>query len=67
MLDLLLDITQNPLPVQTAINMTQVGGAINQIDMADTAYPNRNAEVQIILTAGWPKRCPLIFGRQEAI
>ena len=56
MIDLLVDITKDPLPVQTAINMTQVGGAINEIAPGATAYPNRNAEVQMILSAAWPKR-----------
>ena len=56
MIDLLVDITQDPLPVQIAINFTQVGGAINEIAPDATAYPNRNAEVQMILAASWPKR-----------
>jgi hypothetical protein len=56
MVDLLVDITKESWPVQIAINMTQVGGAINEIDPGVTAYPNRNAEVQMILSAAWPKR-----------
>jgi hypothetical protein len=56
MVDLLVDITKESWPVQIAINMTQVGGAINEIDPGATAYPNRNAEVQMILSAAWPKR-----------
>ncbi len=56
MIDLLVDVTKESWPVQIAINFTQVGGAINALDMGATAYPNRNAEVQMILSASWPKR-----------
>jgi hypothetical protein len=56
MIDLLVDVTKESWPVQTTINFTQVGGAINALDMDATAYPNRNAEVQMIMSASWPKR-----------
>ncbi len=57
LIDLLVDITKNPIPdIQLSINCTQVGGAINQIDPGATAYPNRNAEFQMIVAASWPKR-----------
>jgi FAD/FMN-containing dehydrogenase len=56
MIDLLVDITKDPAPIQTTVNFTQVGGAINRIAPEETAYPNRNAEVQMILAASWKGR-----------
>jgi hypothetical protein len=56
MIDLLIDVTKESWPFQTAINFTQVGGSINDRGFDSTAYPNRNAEVQMILSGSWPKR-----------
>ncbi|MDP6437099.1 MAG: FAD-binding oxidoreductase [Gammaproteobacteria bacterium] len=56
MVDMLVDITENGSPFQTAINFTQVGGVINEIDPGATAYPNRKAEMQLVFGGSWKER-----------
>ncbi len=55
LIDALVDITKNPKPFTQTMNFTQVGGMINELPMDATAYPNRDAEAQIVVGGGWPK------------
>jgi hypothetical protein len=55
MIDVLVDMTKSPNPFTASVNFTQVGGAIGKIDPGATAYPNREAEVQIVIGASWKK------------
>ena len=49
------EITDNPKPFTQTINFTQVGGLINQLAPDATAYPNREAEVSMVMGGGWPR------------
>ncbi|MGI9309847.1 MAG: FAD-binding oxidoreductase [Gammaproteobacteria bacterium] len=49
------EMTQNPKPFTQTINFTQVGGVINELAPDATAYPNRKAEVSMVMGGGWPK------------
>ncbi len=49
------EMTQNPKPFTQTINFTQVGGLINDLAPDATAYPNREAEVSMVMGGGWPK------------
>ncbi|TDJ42857.1 MAG: FAD-binding oxidoreductase [Gammaproteobacteria bacterium] len=55
LIDAMVDITKNPKPFTQTMNFTQVGGMINALPMDASAYPNRDAEAQIVLGGGWPK------------
>jgi hypothetical protein len=55
LINTLVDITKNPKPFTQTMNFTQVGGQINEVDTAATAYANRNAEAQLVFGGGWPK------------
>jgi hypothetical protein len=54
--DELVQLTKNPNPFTTVVNFTQVGGTINKIAANATAYPNRNAEAQIVVGGTWKKQ-----------
>ncbi|MEC9376107.1 MAG: FAD-binding protein [Pseudomonadota bacterium] len=47
--------TKNPKPYTQTINFTQVGGLINQLAPNASAYPNREAELSMVMGGGWPK------------
>ena len=49
------EMTANPKPFTQTINFTQVGGLINELAPDATAYPNREAEVSMVMGGGWPK------------
>ncbi len=49
------EMTKNPKPFTQTINFTQVGGMINELAPDATAYPNREAEVSMVMGGGWPK------------
>jgi hypothetical protein len=49
------EMTSSPKPFTQTINFTQVGGVINQLAPDATAYPNREAEVSMVMGGGWPK------------
>ena len=53
--DVIGEITKNPKPFTQTINFTQVGGLINELAPDATAYPNREAEVSMVMGGGWPK------------
>ncbi len=55
LIDVVVDILENPKPVTTVVNFTQVGGAIGEIANNATAYANRRSGVQIVLGGSWPK------------
>ena len=55
LIDVVVDILENPKPVTTVVNFTQVGGAISEIANSATAYANRGAGVQIVLGGSWAK------------
>lgn len=48
-------LSQNPKPFTQTINFTQVGGVIKQLAPDATAYPNRQAQVSMVMGGGWPK------------
>jgi hypothetical protein len=56
LVDELVQLTKNPNPFTTTVNFTQVGGTINKIAADATAYPNRNAEAQIVVGGTWKKQ-----------
>jgi len=53
--DVVGEMTASPKPFTQTINFTQVGGLINQLAPDATAYPNREAEVSMVMGGGWPK------------
>ena len=55
LIDVIVDLLADPKPIPTAINFTQVGGAIGEIANNATAFANRAAGVQIVMGGSWPK------------
>jgi hypothetical protein len=55
LIDALVEITKNPKPFTQTMNFTQVGGRINELATDATAYANRNAEAQIVVSGSWAK------------
>ena len=55
LIEAIVEITQNPKPFTETMNFTQIGGMINELPMDASAYPNRDAEAQIVVGGGWPK------------
>ena len=53
--DAVLEMIASPKPFQQTMVFSQVGGVIKQIDPRATAYPNREAQQQLVLGGGWPK------------
>jgi len=53
--DVVGEMTASPKPFTQVINFTQVGGLINQLAPDATAYPNREAQVSMVMGGGWPK------------
>jgi hypothetical protein len=49
------EMTASPKPFTQTMNFTQVGGLINELAPNATAYPNREAEVSMVMGGGWPK------------
>ena len=44
-----------PIPFQTTMIFSQVGGAIKDIPNDATAYANRSAQQQMVYSGAWPE------------
>lgn len=55
LIDAMTDIIANPKAFAQTMNFTQVGGAISEIASDATAYPNRDAQMQVVVGGSWRK------------
>ena len=55
LVDAMIEVALDPLPFQTTMIFSQVGGAIKDVPNDATAYANRSAQQQMVYSGAWPR------------